>query len=171
MPSSSFDDDRQNDKPAATKEFGFSPTLNRAKSERYSTPLPRWQRFIAWTLALWIPSFFYLGPLMLILPPFLFVWSPRAALVLLLIDIVLAFFPNKEWPWFRGLFEMWYELFDMHHNILIDPKNPAAAPKLDESKLNTLTILAMHPHGIIPIQGFLWPALCDQYVTVCATFH
>ena len=27
-----------------------------------------------------------------------------------------------------------------------------------------LTILAMHPHGIIPLQGFLWPALCDQYL-------
>mmetsp|Transcript_22835 Transcript_22835/g.46752 ORF Transcript_22835/g.46752 Transcript_22835/m.46752 type:complete len:214 (-) Transcript_22835:125-766(-) len=22
----------------------------------------------------------------------------------------------------------------------------------------------MHPHGVIPIQGFLWPAMCDQYM-------
>ncbi len=31
---------------------------------------------------------------------------------------------------------------------------------------NNLSILAMHPHGIIPIHGFLWAAFCDQYLPV-----
>ena len=25
-------------------------------------------------------------------------------------------------------------------------------------------ILGMHPHGVVPIQAFLWAAYCDQYM-------
>jgi hypothetical protein len=156
---------KKSDAPAATPAYGLSPTLTRAKSCKYPTPLPRWLRFVAWTLALWVPACFYLGPLLLVLPPFLYLWSPRAALALVAVDVLLATWPNREWPWFRGVFELWYEHFDMHHNLIVDPTDPSAPVKMSDRMLNTLTILAMHPHGIIPIQGFLWPALADQYMT------
>lgn len=37
-------------------------------------------------------------------------------------------------------------------------------PLLDEiaRKENRLSIIAMHPHAIIPLHGFLWGAICDQ---------
>ena len=67
------------------------------------------------------------------------------------------------------MFQLWYEIFDFRHNLATD--GPAApVDLLDPTKdpnntINTLMILAMHPHGVIPLQGIgLWPALADQYL-------
>jgi hypothetical protein len=35
---------------------------------------------------------------------------------------------------------------------------------LTEKESQSLLICAMHPHGVIPIQAFLWMAFCDQYL-------
>lgn len=98
---------------------------------------------------------------MLMAPPVLYFVSPRAAALLLVIDLVSVLWPPKPWPWFRGVFQLLYEPFDFHHNLKVEGSKPAT---LTKDQKETLTILAMHPHGIIPIQGFLWPALCDQYL-------
>lgn len=39
-------------------------------------------------------------------------------------------------------------------------------PRLDEiaREGNHLSIIAMHPHAIIPLHGFIWGAICDQLV-------
>jgi len=94
-------------KPAATAAAGLSHTLRKAVSSRYPTPLPWHLRTLAWVLALAIPSCFYLGPLMLLAPPFLYLWHPSAALALLVMDVVLVTWPEREWPWFRGVFQLW----------------------------------------------------------------
>ncbi|KAL7574047.1 hypothetical protein ACA910_015625 [Epithemia clementina (nom. ined.)] len=152
---------------AATREYRRSPTLIRAVSSRYpTTPLTPFWRCVAWSLALVVPSFFYIGPLLWMLPPILYtVVSPTAAGVALILDIVLSTYPHRPWPWFRGLFQLWYDLFDFHHNFMVDPKDHPSQPiRLNDAVSKPLVILAMHPHGIIPIQAFLWMAFCDQYL-------
>ena len=147
-------------KPAATSAWALAPTLRKAKASRFPTPLPWHLRWLAWALATLVPSLFYIGPAMLLLPPFVFLASPRAAIALLAADVVLATWPLREWPWFRGVFQLWYELFDVEHNLATDGAAPLELLPGHAGR----TILAMHPHGIIPMQGFLWPALCDQYL-------
>lgn len=149
-------------KPAATAACHRSPVLRRCVSNRFPSPLPWHLRWCAWGLAGLMPALFYIGPLMLILPPFLYIWSSRAALGLLVADLILLFCPVKEWPWFRGVFQLWYELFEFRHNIASE--SPQGPVKLTEADLEGTVILGMHPHGVIPLQGFLWPALCDQFM-------
>ena len=142
----------------ATREQGRDPLkLERAIPNQFPFPLPRHWRFLAWTTALIVPSMFYIGPLMLILPPFLYLYSSRAALLLLVVDALLVLTPIRPWPRFRRIFQLWYELFDFHHNLALPLKFP-------ESAASSLHILAMHPHGVIPIQGMMWTAFCDQYM-------
>ena len=128
--------------PAATEAHGLSHTLRRAVSSRYPTPLPWHLTVVAYALALLVPSCFYLGPLMLMMPPIIYVWYPRAAIVLLVIDVALVIWPASEWPWFRGVFQLWYGFFDFKHNLLGPEKGPAP---LDKGQRDGLTILAMHP--------------------------
>jgi hypothetical protein len=52
-----------------------------------------------------------------------------------------------------------YELFDFHHNLALPDKSGKGPLPLTHGQLERKTILAMHPHGVIPIQGFLWPAM------------
>jgi len=108
-------------------------------------------------LALMIPSFFYIGPLMIVAPPFLYLYFPKPAVALMIVDIILMFVPVRPWPAMRRLFQLWYEPFSFRHNVA----DPALAEKLGTEGL---WICAMHPHGIIPIHAFLWVAFCDQYM-------
>ena len=94
-------------KLAATAACGFSPTLRRAVPSRYPSPLPWHLHVVSLGVALLMPSLFYIGPLMMLAPPFLYLVRPRAALVLLVVDIVLITLPTREWPWFRGVFQLW----------------------------------------------------------------
>ena len=235
-------------KLAATAAFGLSPTLCRPVSSRFPSPLPLHLRAAAWTLATAVCSLFYVGPAMLLLPPFLALWSPRAAAALLLVDLALAFAPAREWAGFRSVFQLWcgvvsrrltrlnatsfggqavtnscasrvprYEIFDVRTNLPQDgaravgatlrahcvlrrvfaslthsevlcararaclrasrappltrrsrrPLSPSAPPPsraLLPAHMERRYILAMSPHGVIPFQGFIWPALCDQYM-------
>mmetsp|Transcript_33663 Transcript_33663/g.39220 ORF Transcript_33663/g.39220 Transcript_33663/m.39220 type:complete len:464 (+) Transcript_33663:49-1440(+) len=145
-------------RPAATEVYGLSPTLIKAKSEIFPLPLPAHIRIFAWLLALFCSSAFYTGPLLLFLPTIVyFTYSTHLALGIVILDIILVFYPNQEWPFFRQLFQVWYELFDFHHNVTTETHKIFA-------KHNNLSILAMHPHGIIPIHAFIWSAFCDQYL-------
>jgi hypothetical protein len=66
--------------------------------------------------------------------------------------------------WARKLGQLWYEIFDFSANI--SPEK--ALEMLDQSERGQF-ILAMHPHGIIPLQAVLWTAYCDQYLKDPAT--
>lgn len=147
---------------AATSAFNRSPILIKAVSERY--PPSRTSTFLAWLLALVIPSLFYIGPAMLLLPPILYYMASwKAALASLLLNVTLATFPNKRWPWFRSVFELWFDCFDFHHNLVVKKENPNMAA-LTKEESNALLICAMHPHGVIPIQAFLWMAFCNLFL-------
>lgn len=175
---------------AATLEYHRSPTLIRAISTRYPTPLPIHLRCVAHLLLLLLPSLFYVGPLMIVLPPFLYVYSPQCSLCLLIIDVVLMFYPLREWKCIRSVFELFYTVFDFHHNIRTINPPPGGSNEDDEDHNNSnndnqrrqreqshfqpsslftetqtksLCICAMHPHGVVPVHSFLWVAFCNQY--------
>ena len=143
-------------KPAATAKYGLSQTLIKAKSD-LPTPLPFHLLFAGWLLACICSSAFYIGPILLVLPPFMCLYYPKVALTLFLINLVLVFYPIKPWRRFRTFFELFYDIFDVHHNM---------TPKFTQflANENHLSILAMHPHAIIPLQAFIWSAFCDRFI-------
>eukprot|EP00469_Lotharella_globosa_P011762 CAMPEP_0167789876 /NCGR_PEP_ID=MMETSP0111_2-20121227/10960_1 /TAXON_ID=91324 /ORGANISM="Lotharella globosa, Strain CCCM811" /LENGTH=309 /DNA_ID=CAMNT_0007682155 /DNA_START=200 /DNA_END=1129 /DNA_ORIENTATION=+ len=69
---------------------------------------------------------------------------------------------RRERPFFRKFGQIWYEIFDFSCNLsteqLVSLANQAY-PNTNQSM-----IIAMHPHGIIPIHAWLWAAFCDQYM-------
>jgi hypothetical protein len=135
---------------AATAKYGRSPhILHKAVPSRYPSPLPWHLLFLARLTALIVPALFYIGPAMLITPLFLLPVYPRGAMLALLIDIALAFVPVKEWPFFRYCFQLWYDLFDFHHNLDIGMDTD---PSKDMTEDSSLLIYSTHPHGVIPIQ-------------------
>lgn len=150
--------------PAATAAHRRNPTLVKAVPSLYPSSLPFPLPFLSRVIALLMPSIFYLAPLMVALPPFLYLYSPRSASFLLVLDIVLMTYPTREWPALRRLFQLWYSLFDVHHNLSVPPDAPFKPPNFTERQKSGLYICAMHPHGIIPIQGFIWCSFCDQFL-------
>ena len=144
---------------AATAQWGRSEqSLIQAQSCVFPTPLTRSWRWVAWTLALLIPGLFYLGPALLLVPPFLYPYAPNAAILVLVLDIVLLILPiDRPWPALRVLFQLWYEPFSVRHNL-------ANASLADALAKEELSIYAMHPHGVIPVHAFLWAAFCHQYM-------
>lgn len=146
-------------KPAATEAHGFSThQLIPAKSDLFPSPLPFRLRVAAWLLAIFCSSAFYIGPLLLMLPLVLYVLHhPKAAATLFCINIVLVTHPVSPWHKFRKWFQLFYHLFDFHHNL---------TPKVREIAMreNHLGIVAMHPHAIIPLHAFLYAGFCDQFI-------
>lgn len=73
--------------------------------------------------------------------------------------IISYLLPGVEWPFFRTMGQLWYEIFEFKANL-----SPALiSATLDKGDAESL-ITCMHPHGIIPFQGIIWAAYCDQYL-------
>jgi len=72
--------------------------------------------------------------------------------------------PMREWPAFRALGQLWYEIFQFSTNFA--PKDCLHAIARGEEQQ---VILAMHPHGIVPFQAIMWASYCDQYFSDPAT--
>lgn len=84
--------------------------------------------------------------------------APCVAMLLL-----LSRFPgNTEWPWFRKLFQLWYEIFDFKVNT--SPDRIRELGERGSPETPHKVIFAMHPHGIVPIQAGLWAGFCGQYL-------
>ena len=140
---------------AATKKFGLSEKeLFQTKSVIFKEG-GFFGRLFGWVLIVICTGSFICGPVFLALPPLLFPSYPRLALGVLILDILLILWPVKQWPAFRKCFQSWYDIFQIRTNI--HPEGSTYnLPK------DYLSIAAMHPHGIIPLQGFFWAAICDQ---------
>ncbi|GFH61222.1 hypothetical protein CTEN210_17698 [Chaetoceros tenuissimus] len=142
-------------KIAASSKYGLSPTLIRAIPSQYPTPLSFRYKCCAWALACICTSSFYIGPFLLSLPFLLYWFHSKAAGVLLCTNIFLSFHPIAPWIQFRRYFQLLYEMFNLHHNV--------TTRFIEKSREdNHLSIVAMHPHAIIPVHAFLWGAFCDQ---------
>ena len=135
---------------AATEEHGLSPTLIKAHAD-YQSSSP----YIAWMFVTLCTASFYIGPLLLFSPFFIYYFHPQAAALMFCTNIFLALHPVSPWLKFRRYCQILYSIFNFHHNMT--PKLNAIAKKEQR-----LSIVAMHPHAIIPLHGFLWAAICDQ---------
>lgn len=143
--------------PAATAKFGRSPTLIRAIPSDFPLPLPFYLRILARISALLVPSLFYMGPLLLSSPVFLLLVSIRAGLGMFALNLVLVFCPVRPWPLVRRFFQLWYPIYDFHHNIDLSINH-----EKNYMEDSSLSIYSTHPHGVIPIHGYLWCAFCEQ---------
>jgi hypothetical protein len=147
MPQSKADDTTHH---AATISYNRSPTLIRASSSRF--PSSPFCTCLAWFLAFVVPSLFYIGPSLLLLPPLLYFYvSTKASLVAAAVNVFLVAYPHKPWPRFRSIFQLWYSLFDFHHNLNLNGNGMTEPATLTEKESQSLLICAMHPHGVIPI--------------------
>lgn len=136
-------------KVAATSEHGLSPTLIAAHADHPHSTLASWAFVTLCTAS------FYLGPLILLSPLVIYPFHPKMAGMIFCTNLFLAFYPISPWPKFRKVCQLFYTVFKFHHNM---------TPKLDEksTEMNHLSIVAVHPHAIIPLHGFIWGAICDQ---------
>lgn len=57
------------------------------------------------------------------------------------------------------MMQLWYELFDVSCNL-----SPENINRLMNETSDGRTIQTMHPHGVVPFQGALWAAYCDQFL-------
>mmetsp|Transcript_31879 Transcript_31879/g.71547 ORF Transcript_31879/g.71547 Transcript_31879/m.71547 type:complete len:386 (+) Transcript_31879:93-1250(+) len=136
-------------KAAATAEHGFSPTLVRASAD-YEAP-----SVLAWAFVTLCTASFYLGPLILASPLLVYFIHPSAAGAAFATAVFLACHPVRPNRRFCGWCQLFYRVFDFHHNF---------TPRVNDvaRRGNRLSIVAMHPHSIIPLHGFIWSAICDQ---------
>jgi diacylglycerol O-acyltransferase 2-like protein 3 len=141
----------QEKKLAATESYGFSTSLIQAKADFNHSSIT------AWALVILCTSSFYLGPLLLLSPLALSYFHPQVGAILFCTSLFLAFHPISPWPRFRRWCQVFYSVFNFHHNL---------TPKLNTKELENdhLSIIAMHPHAIIPLHGYIWGAICDQII-------
>lgn len=133
-------------KPAATSQHGLSPTLIPARAD--APP----NQAAAWALVILCTSSFYLGPALLFAPLLVYRFHPPAAGLLGATAVFLAVHPVSPWPRFRKLCQLFYGIFDFRHNM---------TPALDRiaAEENRVSIVACHPHAIIPLHG---ESLCSR---------
>uniref|UniRef100_A0A7S2YFI5 Acyltransferase n=1 Tax=Entomoneis paludosa TaxID=265537 RepID=A0A7S2YFI5_9STRA len=144
--------------PAATLSHGRSPTLIRAIPDPWTQTFP--YRYLGTLSAGMVPSLFYIGPLLwsLTVPTLLLVpWKYGIALGI--VNLVLTWIPVTEWPRFRCWFQLWYPRYQFQHNLQPSNSDTTSCTSMEDQ---SLLIYATHPHGVIPIHGYLWCALCDQ---------
>ena len=135
---------------AATEEHGLSSkTLIKARADYQSSP------YVAWALVILCTASFYMGPLLLLSPILIYYFNPQAAALMFCTNIFLVLHPISPWPRFRKYCQLFYTIFNFHHNMLPTLNDIAKRDK-------RLSIVAMHPHAIIPLHGFIWSAICDQ---------
>eukprot|EP01041_Mallomonas_annulata_P008280 gene8280-17036_t len=125
--------------------------------------LPKSARIVlGWTTVTLFSLSFLVVPLSTILlyPP---LWKrfpilASSAVGLMAISLIL---PPRESRTARKIGQLWYDLFDVSCN-LSDEKRKQYLTGIGNSV--SRSILAMHPHGIIPIQAIIWSSYCDQYM-------
>ena len=123
--------------------------------------LPAWTRnALGWLTILGFTGTFLSIPLSLVLL-FPYAWKvfPNICLAYTSLLVISMFFPAIEWPLARKVGQLWYEIYEFSCNL-----SPEKRKEYVESGGETQFIIAMHPHGIIPLQAILWTSYCDQYL-------
>ena len=154
---------------AVTVKWNRSPTLIPAVSSRFPSPLCPRHEFLGSLLALLGPSLFYLGSFLILSPPLLYFVSPRACLTSSCWTVScwsILIHPGRP---FEAVINCGTNGSNLHHNLLLESSKDSTGDKDDDqsslcktARMNhsiendMLAIHAMHHHGVIPIQTFLW---------------
>jgi hypothetical protein len=137
--------------------------LHTAKPVRFMN-WPKWLRTLVGWITLILYTMCFLMPVYVITLLLPVMWS-RSGLRLfnyfMLGSMAISYImPMREWPAFRKLGQLWFEIFDFSSNF--DYKD--CMHSIDRGE-DQQVILAMHPHGIVPFQAVLWAAFCDEFFT------
>jgi len=133
--------------------------LERIKPDIWLWKLPapiRWFIFhpFAWFILTWFCSLYYIVPICLLLFPVFYFYFPISATIFLTLAAISAFVPTSEWPAFRNVGQLFYEITEFRINT--------ECWKYLDGAEDRRYILAHFPHGIVPFTAFLWAALCEQ---------
>lgn len=69
---------------------------------------------------------------------------------------------TREWPAFRDIGQLWYEVFNFRFTT--SPRDLRKKVKKGQEE-DSHFVMAMHPHGIVPLHAVLWSAFCNQFMT------
>jgi len=120
---------------------------------------PQWLKdLLGWILVSTFSSLFYVIPGLLLYTVIQLYYRPFVGILLALIFVYLNRKETCEWPASRKVGQILYNIFKFRTNL--HEVLPLLLPKFEKRTV----ILAMHPHGVIPIQAILWVAFCDQFM-------
>ena len=116
------------------------------------------------TAVLFTLSFLTIPLLLILLSPSC--WSnfeSRMASTLILLLYASSIYASpKEWPAFRDLGQLWYSVFNFRFTT--SPLSLRSQVSLGQESTSHF-VMAMHPHGIVPLHAVLWSAFCNQFMT------
>jgi hypothetical protein len=125
-------------------------------NEPWLVALPRWQRrSAAWLSVTFICSLYYLIPAAVLAATALAAAGRIGVATAIATTLVaLSVAPQTEWVAARRFCQVYYEIFDVKHNL-----SPDRVRRLVEDwSAGGRYILGMHPHGVVPIQTLIWAA-------------
>jgi len=79
--------------------------------------------------------------------------------------LVSLLLPLREFPPFRKIGQLWYEMFSFRCNLSPSQRRETLKTQGEQNHM-----IMMHPHGIIPLHALLWSAYCDQNLQDCYGF-
>jgi len=119
---------------------------------------PSWLKdLLGWMLVTAFSSLFYIIPGMLLYTVFQLYYRPFLGIPMILIFGYLSKKKTTEWPASRKVNQLLYHIFNFRSNL------HGMIHRVRDYEGRTI-ILAMHPHGVIPIQAMIWVAFCDQFM-------
>jgi hypothetical protein len=133
-----------------------------APDEPWVKALRPWQRdTLAWSSIVFVCSLYYILPAAIFAALYA-AWTgyARSAAASLALMIALSVAPMNEWIAARKFCQVYYGIFRVRHNL--SPRYISAL--CGDWVRGERYILGMHPHGVVPIQAFLWAAYADQYL-------
>ncbi|GMH59688.1 hypothetical protein TrRE_jg7489 [Triparma retinervis] len=143
----------------------ISPRLYTAKTDMFrSWPRPV-RIFVGYLTAVLFTLSFLTIPLLLILlsPSCWSNFESRMASTLILLLYASSIYASpKEWPAFRDLGQLWYSVFNFRFTT--SPLSLRSQVSLGQESTSHF-VMAMHPHGIVPLHAVLWSAFCNQFMT------
>lgn len=110
------------------------------------------------TIEIFVLSFLSVPICCVLLFPAAWKYANGFCVILTTLVFLSMVWPLIEWPFIRKFGQLWYEIFDVSSNL-----SPEELKKRILSADDAQFIMAMHPHGIVPLQAVIWAAYCDQY--------
>ena len=115
--------------------------------------LPKAFRLILGWITIMIFVFSFMSAAFCILLLFPWTWRtfPVTSTIYFASVCISMIIPLREWPFGRKIGQLWYEIFQFSTNC-----SPERCKEMIERGDTEQFIMAMHPHGIVPLQAVLW---------------
>lgn len=122
---------------------------------------PQLRDALAWTVLTGVCSLYYIIPAAYVsVAALLLTGRLMAAATTAVVLTSLSILPMRPWPAARRAAQIFYPVLRVRHNASAE----RIAVLMEEWRGGHRYILGMHPHGVVPLQAFVWCAFCDQYL-------